>query len=218
MRRVRLSRVSWPNKRQQEEWGRRVEDKFPRIIGRFGFIDGKNLKVQEPSEIDLQNAMYNGWLHSTLITGVLCFGVDGTLIWGKHNCVGSWNDGDISRELQELLLQSDFVAPGHGIVSDTAFPVSQGLIGKIISPLKEGDLERAHPSARPALLALSSDITKLRQACEWGMGSVEKVWRQLLLPLPYNQHIRMVRLENIFRLFNFRVRTTNISQIRNVFA
>jgi hypothetical protein len=57
-------------------------------------VDGKNFRVQEPSDIDLQNAMYNGWLHASLITGVLCFSVDGTLIWGKHNCVGSWNDGE----------------------------------------------------------------------------------------------------------------------------
>lgn len=54
-----------------------------------------HLNVQKPSSIDHQNACYNnGWLHATLITGVLCFGVD-TLIWGKHNCVGSWNDGDM---------------------------------------------------------------------------------------------------------------------------
>ena len=68
-----------------------------------------NFKVQEPSsEIDLQNAMYNGRLHSALITGVLCFSVDGLLIWAKHNCVGSWNDGDMSRELQEKLIDEHY--------------------------------------------------------------------------------------------------------------
>ena len=70
------------------------------VEGRFGFIDGKNYSVETPSNADLQNAMYNGWLHATLITGVLCFGVDGTIIWAKHNCPGSWNDSENSRELR----------------------------------------------------------------------------------------------------------------------
>ena len=186
------------------------------IHNRFSFVDGKNYRVQEPTDIDIQNAMYNGWLHSVLVTGVLCFGVDGCLIWGKHNCVGSWNDGDMSRDLQEKLLYD--VDDGWGIIADTAFPVSKQLVGKIISPLKEGELERAHPHAQRALLRLSAEITSCRQACEWGVGSVEKVWRQLLLPLPYNQNVRHKRLNNIHRLWNFRVRTTGISQILNTFG
>ena len=159
----------------------------------------------------------DGWLHSTLVTGTLCFGVDGTLIWGKHNCVGSWNDGDMSREIQERLLDPYFVADNHGIISDTAFPVGKDLVGRIMSPLKEEELERAHPQARAALLRRSQAITSLRQACEWGMGAVSKAYRQLLLPLPFNQKVRQLRLENIHRLYNFRVRTTEISQIGSVF-
>ena len=76
-------------------------------------MDGKNFRVQESREIDIQNALYNGWFHSALFTGVLCFDVDGTMIWAKHNCVGSWNDGDMSRELQEKLLDGDFVLDGR---------------------------------------------------------------------------------------------------------
>jgi hypothetical protein len=105
----KLSRFAWPSKREQQEYASRVQEKYPLIEGRFGFVDGKNFKVQEPSsEIDLQNAMYNGRLHSALITGVLCFSVDGLLIWAKHNCVGSWNDGDMSRELQEKLIDEHY--------------------------------------------------------------------------------------------------------------
>jgi hypothetical protein len=196
-----LGSVKWPSKDKQREWGLLVNNKFPLIHGRFGFVDGKNYKVKKPSKIDLQNAMYNGWLHATLVTGVLCFGVDGCLIWGKHNCVGSWNDGDMSRDLQEKLLNDDIIERNHGLVSDTAFPVGQHLIGKIITPLKEGDLDRANPRAQLALITLSNSITSLRQACEWGVGSIEKVWRQLLVPLPFNQKTREIRLNNIFRLW-----------------
>ena len=95
-----------------------------------------------------------------------CTGVDGTIIWGKHNCVGSWNDGDMSCDLYEKLMDEASTEISSGIVSDTAFPVGKDLLGKIISPLKEGELERAHPLAQPALIILSASITSLRQACE----------------------------------------------------
>ena len=88
LRADRLARIEWPTQETQIQWARLVEQKYPAISGRFGFVDGKNFSVQEPSNTDLQNAMYNGWLHTTLVTGVLCYGIDGTLIWGKHNIVG----------------------------------------------------------------------------------------------------------------------------------
>ena len=213
-----LAKIRWPTKRQQREWANLVQSQYSWIINRFGFVDGKNFRVQEPSDVDLQNAMYNGWLHSALITGVLCFGVDGTLIWGKHNCVGSWNDGDMSREMCDNLLDLEKTLLEFGVVADTAFPVTKEMRRKIITPLKEGDLERSHPDAQAALLEISSAITSLRQNCEWGVGSIEKVWRQLLLPLPYDQNVRKRRLNNIFRLWNFRVRTTGISQIATYFG
>ena len=76
--------------------------------------------------------------------------------------------------MPEKLLDDDFVLEGHGIVADTAFPVSNDLLGRIITPLKEGDLERAHPQAQQQLHLLSTAITPLRQACEWGVGSIER--------------------------------------------
>ena len=86
----------------------------------------------------LQNAMYSGWLHATFITRVLCFGVDGCIAWGKHNCVGSWNDGDMSRLFQEKLCNLIINVDNHGVLADSAFPVSRKDFGRIITPLKQG--------------------------------------------------------------------------------
>ncbi|KDO32424.1 hypothetical protein SPRG_02901 [Saprolegnia parasitica CBS 223.65] len=36
-----------------------------------------------------ENAHNNGWTHSVSVTGVLCFGIDGTISWPKDNCSGS---------------------------------------------------------------------------------------------------------------------------------
>ena len=112
------------------------------IYNRFGFIDGKNYSVKTPTNADLQNAYYNGWLHATLVTGVLCFGVDGTIIWAKHNCPGSWNDSENSREFKDLLKDPAMTLDGYGVVADSAFPVSKAMKDRIITPLKIGDLER----------------------------------------------------------------------------
>ncbi|KAJ2990585.1 hypothetical protein HDV02_004274 [Globomyces sp. JEL0801] len=63
------ARISWPTLGQQTEFAKLINYKEPLIENKFGFIDGKNYTVQAPSNADQQNAMYNGWLHSTLITG-----------------------------------------------------------------------------------------------------------------------------------------------------
>lgn len=159
-----------------------------------------------------------GWLHATLVTGVFCYGADGTVVWGKCNCPGSWNDGEISRPFQQKLMNPTKTGPGMGVLADSAFPVCNGLFGRIITPMKKGDLERASFECRPGLSKMSAAITSIRQAAEWGMGSTPKCFRRLLMPLPYNPKVRGRRLENIYRLYNLRVRRTGVSQIRSTFS
>ncbi|KAF0723448.1 hypothetical protein AaE_009872 [Aphanomyces astaci] len=139
---MRDARISWPTKATQALWARKTQEREPLVSGVLAFVDGKNFGVQVPTNTDLQNAQYNGWLHSVFVSGVLCFGLDGTLIWGRHNCPGSWNDGEMSRRLQEILADNDKVGHGKKLASDSAFPVGGRCAGKIVTPLKEGDLER----------------------------------------------------------------------------
>ncbi|KAG9413244.1 hypothetical protein AC1031_016262 [Aphanomyces cochlioides] len=214
---MRDADVRWPSKETQMLWASKTNAREPLVDGVFGFVDGKNFRVQTPSKRDLQNAQYNGWLHCVLVTGVLCFGLDGTPIWGRHNCPGSWNDGEVSRRLQELLSDPTKVGTGMKLAADSAFPVSGRCAGRIVSPIKEGDLNRQPDNCRYAMQVMSDCITSLRQAAEWGMGAVSKVYRQLLLPLLYDPELRGLRLNNMFRLYNLRVRRTGISQIKNVF-
>jgi hypothetical protein len=175
-------------------------------------------KVQQPSIADLQNAHYNGWLHTVFVTGTLCFSADGLIVWTKHNCPGSWNAGDTSldfrRRLADPRLNPDL---RYGVVADSAFPCGEDMTGRIMTPLKEGDLGRLVPSVRPAAKALSNAITSIRQSAEWSMGSVEKALHRLLMPLPFEKNKRQQRLENLFRLSNYRVRTVGISEIHTAF-
>lgn len=212
-----LAAIKWPTLEQQRLWAYKVAEKNNLVQGRWGFIDGKNYRVQSPGHLELQNALYNGWLHAVLITGTVCFGVDGTIVWYRHNCPGSWNDGETSRRFQQKIIREDINLPNHGVLSDSAFPVKDLMFGRIMTPLKDNDLEKAHPDARPALARIGKAITSMRQSAEWGMGAVEKVYRRLLERLPFDQKRRALRLKCIHHLYNYRVRTTGISQIKTYF-
>ncbi|KAE9158672.1 hypothetical protein PF004_g31801, partial [Phytophthora fragariae] len=161
LREVPAARISWPLFCEQKRWAASVTLKEPLIRGCFCVADGKNYAVRAPTASDLQNAYFNGWLHAVKVTGVLCYGFDGTLIWGRHNFPGSWNDGEMSRRLQARLADCARTLSSGCCATDSAFPVSNEMTGKIITPLKDGDLEKASPSCRPGLIVMSNAITAI---------------------------------------------------------
>jgi DDE superfamily endonuclease len=150
----------------------------------------------------------NGWLHSVFVTGA-----DG-LIWAKLNFLGSWNDSEMSSEFREKLADDIKNVPGHGVLSDSAFPVTSDMFGRIMTPLKDGDVEKAHPNARPRLACA---MTSMRQSAEWGMGAVTKVYRNLNGKLSFDKERRSRLLKVLLKLHNYRVSTTGISQTKNYF-
>ncbi|ETL47631.1 hypothetical protein L916_02638, partial [Phytophthora nicotianae] len=108
-----------------------VSLKQPLLTHTWGFLDGKNCRlrtkgyVQSPFDTDLQNANYNGWLHSVFVTGTLCFADDGLNVWAKHNCPGSWNDGDTSLAFHQKLADPVLNPVSHYCIeADSAFPVA----------------------------------------------------------------------------------------------
>jgi len=52
--------VKWPSIPLQQRWAQLTNEREPLVEGVFAFVDGKNFRVQQPSDADLQNAMYNG--------------------------------------------------------------------------------------------------------------------------------------------------------------
>ncbi|KAJ3290359.1 hypothetical protein HDU76_007402 [Blyttiomyces sp. JEL0837] len=175
--------IKWPSKEQQRQWESLVEAREPVVKKRWGFVDGKNFAVMEPSNSDLQNAMYNGWLHAVFVTGILVLGVDGCIVYARHNCPGSWNDGENSRGMQEKLLDPAISLQDHGLVADSAFPVSKQMWNRILTPLKDGEIEKVAVRHRHETLVLSNAITSIQQAAEWGVGAVPKVWRHFRMIL-----------------------------------
>lgn len=107
--------------------------------------------------------------------------------------------------------------PRMGVIADSSFPMCSDLSGRIVTPLEKGDLERASSKCHAGLMEMSAAITAIKQAAEWGMESTSKCFRRLLIPLLFSPKVRGRRIENIYRLYNLRVRRTGISQTRKSF-
>ncbi|TYZ62841.1 hypothetical protein PybrP1_009015, partial [[Pythium] brassicae (nom. inval.)] len=138
-----LARISWPSPRRQVELVALVRARVPLAYHTFGFIGGyacwesecmvneaesiaeRMFAVQQPSCRDMQNAMYNRWLHSALVTGTICFGADDNTLWCQHNCPGSWNEADTSVGFRAKFLDEELCPDQrYGVVADSAFPCS----------------------------------------------------------------------------------------------
>lgn len=78
VRRMREARVAWPHGDEFEVYAQLVQARHPHLFGAFGSIDGLNLPCQTSSDIEIENATYNGWLHEHFISSVLVFSPKGT--------------------------------------------------------------------------------------------------------------------------------------------
>ena len=92
-----------------------------------------------------------------------------------------------------------------------AFPVSNEMFGRILTPVKDGDIERSPPHLRGILSRISAACTSTCQSAEWGMGSVATTYRILERKLPSHHQKRGLMLNTLYKLYNYRVRTTGMS-------
>ncbi|ETP27580.1 hypothetical protein F442_23143, partial [Phytophthora nicotianae P10297] len=57
------ARITWPSLNRQKALAKLISLRQPLVSFTWGFLDGKNYRILQPSNADLQNAHYNGWLH-----------------------------------------------------------------------------------------------------------------------------------------------------------
>ena len=55
-----LARITWPSPKKMQRHADRVRRVQASLTGCFGFVDGLNIAIQEPSDPDEQTAYYNG--------------------------------------------------------------------------------------------------------------------------------------------------------------
>ena len=110
LRQMPHAAITWPRGDEFLELSGYVSMRHPLLEGVFGSIDGLNLPCQVSSDDEIENATYNGWLHSHFISSVIVFSAKG-LCLSKYdflpdaqgssrgnNCLSD----ELSRELARL--------------------------------------------------------------------------------------------------------------------
>lgn len=157
---LRLARVKWPSARHKALLAARVQRAQPALKGCFGFVDGLNLRIHEPSDPLVQNAYYNGWLHYCVCSSIFVFCPLGTIIYYFLNAPGCEHDSALSVELYSLLLRR--CEAGFGLAADSAFVATGDMEGKIFKPLRTDQLAKMANSVTVTQLATA--IKKHRAA------------------------------------------------------
>ena len=222
------ARVIWPTQEKMAEYAALIEQRHSDLKGTktFAFVDGLNVPIKEPSDACEQNAYYNGWLAGTYCSSVLVFGPDGRILWVYGNSPGNCHDSTIAEPLYCLLM--DTCASDDGpfrIAADSAFKNAGDLRHYIFKPLKSDALARMANDADVSVDELAGRITQhrscvsVRQAAEWGMGSLQKDFRILRGPLPADAAERRQILDAVVLLHNFRCVVARCpNQIRTTFT
>ena len=115
------------------------------------------------------------------------------------------------------------VPRGYGIVSDSAFKGSGDLATKVFKPLTESQFtaklnQGVSLGKLVRMLRAHRAAVSVRQGVEWGIGSQQNVFQRITTTLSANHQHRLLDLEVVVRLFNFRTCATGINQIRTVYA
>jgi hypothetical protein len=99
--------VTWPKSEYRSNLCALINRREPCLTGVFGFVDGLNLDVEEPSDPLVQNAYYNGWESRCVVSQLFVWGPDGTILYASLNNPGSMHDSAISRPLYRRLSEMD---------------------------------------------------------------------------------------------------------------
>ncbi|KAI9331008.1 hypothetical protein BD770DRAFT_449470 [Pilaira anomala] len=146
--------IRWPNVNEMETFNQMIlnntssDYKREVLNGVFGFVDGLNLKIDEPSDFFEQNAYYHGWLSGCFCSQVIVFTPDGCICFVSGNCPGSWHDARISIPLYHFAISSPFCPSPYKLLADSAFPCQ-------------------------AAFADKKEVRHYNQAAEWGMRSIQ---------------------------------------------
>ncbi|KEP44928.1 DDE family endonuclease [Rhizoctonia solani 123E] len=177
--------LGWPNPATMQANSNMINQKHKGakyLKGAFGFMDGLNLPVTTSSDSDEQNANFNGWLHSHVVSNVIVFSPDGTIMSSVINAPGSWHDSNVACPIYTLLREQ---TPGnYFLIADSAFPrLNVGNSQKIKVPLKKNTILPGDNAEQRRKKAESKEVIKVRQAVEWGIRALQGCFSRLYMPL-----------------------------------
>jgi hypothetical protein len=207
-------KVEWPTAEKMAQLSLLVSRRMPGLTNIFGFVDGLSVPCETSTDQFEQNAYYNGWKAGTFVNNIFVFSSEGKIVFASFNCPGSWHDSSNAFYLYWKLVNE---CDGYAIAADTAFPRNGLLEDKILTSLKNGDLDE-DPIIAHLQLRFHSMVTSLRQVVEWGMRAIQGTFGRLKIPMTSNKRVRRNILEGIVLIHNIRTENMGINQITTVFG
>ncbi|KAF8584782.1 hypothetical protein K439DRAFT_1646845 [Ramaria rubella] len=205
LRHIPKAQIKWPTADQMAEYAEIIGRRHHKLSEHNG---GLNCPIATVEDHELENASYNGWLHSHACSNVLLFSPQGEVLAAHINAPGSWHDSRITQPIYQQLC--DDTDDGYYLVADTAFPRG--------TPVKSGQRLPSDPDEREELLCFNHELLSYRQTAEWGMHALQGSFGRLHLPLDANNHDARERtLEICIWLHQLRTCCVGINQIQNVY-
>jgi hypothetical protein len=112
--------VKFPTVEEMAELAALTGAREPLMSKVWGFVDGLNLRIQEPEDDLRQNAYYNGWLGHCYCSNLLVWRSDGLLGYAALNFPGSWHDGALASQGFYKVCK-DLGPTGFQLAGDSAF-------------------------------------------------------------------------------------------------
>ncbi|KAJ2991387.1 hypothetical protein HDV02_003828 [Globomyces sp. JEL0801] len=188
--------VTWTCVIQMKEYSLLVAKREPLLKNTFGFVDGLNLPIRESSDLETQNAYYNGWLSGCFVSNVFVFSPTGFIIYAAINKPGSGHDSQVARSLYDKLRYD--TPHEFNILADSAFAYSDDLSKHILAVMKDSAMDRlTNCDEDRTKLIINKAVFSQRQAAEWGMGTIQRTFGRLKSLLPLNNRKRLTLLKGL---------------------
>jgi hypothetical protein len=116
------ARIEIPSEEEIREYQEVISSNFPVLDGTWCVVDGLKTKIQKSGDEEIQNAYYNGWLHSHFVGCISVFAPSRVIVRCTVNAPRSWHDSYIS-EIGGLYetLRNVYSTTGRIAVVDSAF-------------------------------------------------------------------------------------------------
>lgn len=120
--------VKWPSKEEQEAYsqviGEHGADPLPEGLCSkkiIGWVDGFAVRISKPGDKEQERMFYSSKHQGCVISNLIAFSPQGTILWFKVNVPGSINDTDACRGLTGKLRSGSRTIINGAMLGDVAF-------------------------------------------------------------------------------------------------
>jgi len=212
-----LAKNAIPSNKEVVSYKEAIVAIYPLLSNVWSTMDRVKLHLQQSGNTEIQACFYNGLTHGHYVTSVFIFGPDGTTPIAFFNIPGSVHDSQVAywRRVYDKL-STMYQETGRKCTVDSAF-------SKVNRPFLIKSSQDYLVSTMPTCLEQRLGIqqkrqaTSMRQAAKWGMRALQFSFPCLKDTLVYEDSGEHQILMEMVCLFNLRVHTVGINQIKNVF-